>query len=184
VTIDGPPLHIARFSELDAATLYELLRLRVDVFVVEQECPYPELDGRDAEPGTRHLWFDNSFPATPPDSAHPATPPDSAHPATPPNSAHPATPPNSGASPAAYLRILTAEDGTARIGRVAVAHAARGTGLAGQLMLAALDEIGDRPCVLDAQAYLVGFYRRYGFTPTGPEYDLDGIAHIPMMRVA
>jgi ElaA protein len=26
------------------------------VFVVEQECPYPELDGRDLEPGTRHVW--------------------------------------------------------------------------------------------------------------------------------
>ncbi len=25
--------------------------------MVEQECPYPELDGRDVEPATRHLWF-------------------------------------------------------------------------------------------------------------------------------
>jgi ElaA protein len=46
----------ARFSDLDPATLYELLRLRVDVFVVEQACPYPELDGRDIEPATRHCW--------------------------------------------------------------------------------------------------------------------------------
>ena len=30
----------------------------MDVFVVEQECPYPELDGRDAEPATVHLWFE------------------------------------------------------------------------------------------------------------------------------
>jgi ElaA protein len=30
-------------------------RLRQDVFVVEQDCPYPDLDGRDLEPGTRHL---------------------------------------------------------------------------------------------------------------------------------
>lgn len=50
-------LHVARFAELDAATLYALLRLRVDVFVVEQACAYPELDGRDTEPGTRHLWL-------------------------------------------------------------------------------------------------------------------------------
>lgn len=35
------------FSALDAATLYDLLRLRTDVFVVEQNCPYPELDDRD-----------------------------------------------------------------------------------------------------------------------------------------
>jgi ElaA protein len=38
--------------------LYAVLRLRVDVFVVEQECPYPELDGRDLLPSTRHLWVD------------------------------------------------------------------------------------------------------------------------------
>ncbi|MFC4374761.1 GNAT family N-acetyltransferase [Nocardia halotolerans] len=45
-------------ADLDAATLYRLLRLRVEVFVVEQECAYPELDGRDLLPGTRHLWID------------------------------------------------------------------------------------------------------------------------------
>src|SRR5258706_16122622 len=50
-------LHSARFDELDARTLYALLKLRSDVFVVEQACPYPELDGRDTEPDTRHLWL-------------------------------------------------------------------------------------------------------------------------------
>ena len=53
----GPAsLHSRRFDSLDPATLYALLRLRVDVFVVEQQCPYPELDGRDDEPGTWHVW--------------------------------------------------------------------------------------------------------------------------------
>lgn len=42
-------------ADLDADLLYELLRLRVDVFVVEQDCPYPELDGRDLEAGARHF---------------------------------------------------------------------------------------------------------------------------------
>ncbi|MEU8243234.1 GNAT family N-acetyltransferase [Actinoplanes missouriensis] len=51
-------LRVASFRDLDTTTLYAILRLRVDVFVVEQECPYPELDGRDSEPGTRHLWFE------------------------------------------------------------------------------------------------------------------------------
>ena len=46
------------FDEFDTLALYALLRLRVDVFVVEQECPYPELDGRDLEPTTRHVWID------------------------------------------------------------------------------------------------------------------------------
>ncbi|MFN2364454.1 MAG: GNAT family N-acetyltransferase [Halarsenatibacteraceae bacterium] len=38
---------IKSFAELDKGELYEILKLRVDVFVVEQECPYPELDGKD-----------------------------------------------------------------------------------------------------------------------------------------
>ncbi|MFM2578906.1 GNAT family N-acetyltransferase [Vibrio fortis] len=43
------------FAELTTIELYELLKLRVDVFVVEQTCPYPELDGKDTQPGVRHL---------------------------------------------------------------------------------------------------------------------------------
>src|SRR5258706_9862954 len=52
-------LRTARFAELDASTLYALLRLRCDVFVVEQQCAYPELDGRDTEPATVHVWLDD-----------------------------------------------------------------------------------------------------------------------------
>lgn len=58
-------IHVARFAELDAATLYALLKLRVDVFVVEQRSPYPELDGRDMEAGTRHLWVSDADAAPP-----------------------------------------------------------------------------------------------------------------------
>ncbi|MFX4270678.1 GNAT family N-acetyltransferase [Propionibacteriaceae bacterium Y1685] len=43
-------------GSLPAPILYAVLRLRVDVFVVEQECAYPELDGRDLEPGCRWWW--------------------------------------------------------------------------------------------------------------------------------
>ncbi len=50
-------LRSAGFAELDNTTLYEILRLRSDVFVVEQRCAYRELDGRDTEPTTRHLWI-------------------------------------------------------------------------------------------------------------------------------
>ena len=52
-------LHTARFAELDPATLYAILRLRVDVFVVEQKASYPEVDGRDTEPDAVHLWFED-----------------------------------------------------------------------------------------------------------------------------
>jgi ElaA protein len=37
------------FAALDTLELHDLVRLRVDVFVVEQQCAYPELDGRDTE---------------------------------------------------------------------------------------------------------------------------------------
>ena len=48
------------FNELQTLTLYHLLQLRVEVFVVEQACAYPELDGRDVEAGTRHVWLDGT----------------------------------------------------------------------------------------------------------------------------
>jgi ElaA protein len=48
----------AALADIDPRTLYDLLRLRVDVFVVEQACPYPELDGRDAEPDAVHWWVE------------------------------------------------------------------------------------------------------------------------------
>ena len=53
-------LRRARFGELTPFEVYGLCRLRVDVFVVEQACPYPELDGRDVEPATEHLWFEDT----------------------------------------------------------------------------------------------------------------------------
>jgi ElaA protein len=45
-----PEHHVWRgFHELNAAELYSLLRLRCEVFVVEQQCPYLDIDGRDFE---------------------------------------------------------------------------------------------------------------------------------------
>ena len=35
------------FNELTTEELYNLLKIRVDVFVVEQQCAYPEIDGHD-----------------------------------------------------------------------------------------------------------------------------------------
>lgn len=42
------------FDQLDKAELYSILSSRVDVFVVEQQCPYPELDYWDQK--ATHLW--------------------------------------------------------------------------------------------------------------------------------
>ena len=51
----GVRTEVRTFADLDTATAYSVWRLRQEVFVVEQDCAYPDLDGRDPEPGTRHV---------------------------------------------------------------------------------------------------------------------------------
>jgi ElaA protein len=57
--VDTTRLRVAAPGELDATTAYRLWQLRVAVFVVEQDCAYQELDGRDLEPTTRHIWVED-----------------------------------------------------------------------------------------------------------------------------
>ena len=47
-------LHKKTFQELTTEELYELLRVRSEVFVVEQNCVYQDLDGDDQK--AIHLW--------------------------------------------------------------------------------------------------------------------------------
>ena len=49
-------IHSAPTRDLDVVTLHDILRLRQDVFVVEQQCLYADVDGRDLEPGTLQVW--------------------------------------------------------------------------------------------------------------------------------
>lgn len=46
--------HFKNFDELTTKELYEILQLRAEVFVVEQDCPYNDVDGKDEKCG--HLW--------------------------------------------------------------------------------------------------------------------------------
>jgi ElaA protein len=55
--VDDLTLCEARGPGISAADLYAALCLRSEVFVVEQECAYLDLDGRDLEAGTTHLWL-------------------------------------------------------------------------------------------------------------------------------
>ncbi|HEY3830677.1 MAG TPA: GNAT family N-acetyltransferase [Acidimicrobiia bacterium] len=144
-----PPVEIARFRDLSAATLYEILALRAQVFVVEQACAYLDVDGRDIEPGTLHLF---------------------------------ARAGDDGAL-LAYLRILEEPGNVRKIGRVVAAPAARGTGVAGDVMRVALAQCGPAEVVLDAQAPLAPWYGAFGFVAAGPEFLEDDIPHIPMRRV-
>jgi ElaA protein len=143
----GYDVHVAGFTELDGRTAYQLWQLRESVFVVEQACAYLELDGRDVEPATRHVWASDE------------------------------------SGPVGCLRVL--DDGAhARIGRVCVAAPHRGRGLAGTLMVAALEVVGDRASRLSAQTYLTRWYLRFGYRVEGPEFLEDGIPHVPMLRPA
>ncbi|MEM5549711.1 GNAT family N-acetyltransferase [Pseudoalteromonas neustonica] len=45
------------FSQLSSTELFNIMRGRVDVFVVEQQCPYPELDDVDTQSDTQHLFW-------------------------------------------------------------------------------------------------------------------------------
>jgi len=82
-------------------------------------------------------------------------------------------------------RLLEHVPGTAKIGRMAVLAAARGTGVGAQvldaLMLAARSQ-GYRQVLLHAQASAVGFYRRAGFSPRGAPFEEAGIEHQEMLK--
>ena len=49
---------VKHYNELKSDVLYDILKERVDVFVVEQECPYPEIDGKDKD--SFHLWAEEN----------------------------------------------------------------------------------------------------------------------------
>jgi ElaA protein len=56
--VEALTLRTVRSADLTAAELHAILWLRCAVFVVEQQCAYPDVDGRDMEPGTTHLWLE------------------------------------------------------------------------------------------------------------------------------
>ncbi|EIW3126417.1 GNAT family N-acetyltransferase, partial [Escherichia coli] len=60
--IDWQDLH---HSDLSVSQLYALLQLRCAVFVVEQNCPYQDIDGDDLEGENRHIlgWHNGTLVA-------------------------------------------------------------------------------------------------------------------------
>ena len=86
--------------------------------------------------------------------------------------------------PAGTARVYV-KDGEARIGRVAVMPAFRGTGLGARILDVALAEartLGTTSAALDAQTYAEAFYARFGFVAEGPEFDDgSGILHRRMV---
>lgn len=186
---EGVALHRAvGIDTFDTRTFYKLAQLRERVFIVEHECPYLELDGRDLEPDAVQLWIETdtgeiiatirvltgritATVSAPTDLAKERKP-TAAH-LTADNPAD--TDRSASVSETAPLRV---------IGRVVTAPEWRGSGAASTLMRAALDECAGSPIELDAQSHLTGWYARFGFQPAGPEFLEDGIPHTPMRREA
>lgn len=87
------------------------------------------------------------------------------------------------------LRVFEPDgEGRARIGRIATAEEARGTGLGHALMREALRCLGERfagaAIDLSAQAHLEAFYAAHGFRAVSQPYLEDGIPHLDMRRPA
>jgi ElaA protein len=58
--VTEPSIRRETGASISAAELYEALRLRAAVFVVEQECAYLDPDGRDLDPSTEHVWLEDA----------------------------------------------------------------------------------------------------------------------------
>ena len=88
-----------------------------------------------------------------------------------------------GGVPTGCARIVPGT-GYAKVGRVCVLAAARGTGLGAALMRAAVEECRGRGFAqvrLGAQVHALGFYERLGFVAQGPVFDDAGIPHREMV---
>ncbi len=153
----APPIHwqCLQFAELTAAQLYCVLKLRQDVFVLEQACLYPDLDGHDQQALHLCAWRDGELLGY-----------------------LRALPPGGDALPG----DATATEST--LGRVVVSPAARGLSLGRELtrrgIALNLETWPGAGICIGAQAHLQKFYTELGFEPLGDVYDDDGIPHIKM----
>ena len=146
-------LHRARFADLDARMFHDLVRLRVEVFVAEQQCAYADLDGHDIEPGTWHVWAAGSN----------------------------ASGDLSVAGYLRLLTERADRFRIGRV-CVAKPHRGAGLAgeLVAEGVRLANQASPSADVVLDAQAHLVRWYEQRGFVVAGDEFLEDGIPHVPM----
>lgn len=82
-------------------------------------------------------------------------------------------------------RLVTQAAGVGKIGRMAVHHALRGSGVGGDILHTLMDVArhrGDREVMLYAQRSAEGFYLQLGFVPRGEPFEEVGIPHIEMVK--
>jgi ElaA protein len=145
------------FSELSIHQLYDLLKLRVDVFVVEQTCYYPDLDSLDGcldrHDETQHLMGYQG---------------------------------NKLIGYLRVLAKGQRYKNYISIGRVAIIKEARGNGLGHEIIIEALNlcqqKFPKENIKISAQQHLESFYGRHGFVKYSKMYLEDGIPHIAMLK--
>lgn len=148
-------------SGLAPLEVHQLYKLRVDVFVHEQQSPYQEIDDIDASDSTFHVlaWQQDDHGDR-----------------------------QLIACTRLYPEITL--DGTERfhLGRVCVAENFRGDGMGAEIMKQTLrlafEQNPSLDIYLEAQTPQIGFYETFGFEVAGAEFDWDGVAHTPMIKRA
>lgn len=144
---------IKHFTELSTEELYEILRARQEVFVVEQNCPYLDADGKDRD--AFHLMLLNDSGKI---MAYTRLLPE-------------------GVSYPGFLsigRVLTVRE---------CRGSGAGKQIMQDSIRACEEYFGNiYPIKIGAQSYLLEFYRAFGFEVAGEEYIEDGIPHLHMIR--
>ena len=149
---------IKTFDELTSVDLYHILKARSQVFVVEQNCAYQDMDEVDFD--CLHLI------------AHQ-------------NEALVGYCRIIGPEFNPKRSLGNPSHSMPAIGRVLVLSDHRGNGLARQIMTHAIKycrkKYGKKPIIISAQTYLLSFYESLGFVPEGPVYLEDNIEHVTMV---
>ncbi|MFP1462658.1 GNAT family N-acetyltransferase [Escherichia coli] len=140
-------------SELSVSQLYALLQLRCAVFVVEQNCPYQDIDGDDLTGDNRHIlgWKNNRTGGVCQDFKIS----------------------DDDLKPVVIGRVIVSE---------ALRGEKVGQQLMRKTLDTCTHHWPDKPVYLGAQAHLQNFYQSFGFIPVTEIYEEDGIPHIGMAR--
>ncbi|WP_034916080.1 GNAT family N-acetyltransferase [Erwinia sp. 9145] len=149
MALDWQDLH---HSELTTQQLYQILALRNTVFIVEQICPYQDIDGADLYGENRHILAlsDNKLLAYARLLA-----------------------PQGEDRPAKIGRVIVS--GEARGMKL-------GNQLMEQAVASCQDHWPQHKIFLSAQAHLQRFYGRFGFTAVSETYLEDDIPHVDMQN--
>ena len=144
---------VMAFSELSTHQLYDIMKLRVDVFVVEQNCPYGELDNKDTLEGAYHLLGKNE--ETNELVAYSRL-----------------LPTGVSYDEVSIVRVTT---------RLTARKNGLGHELIKQAISACQSRWPKQSIKIGAQEHLSGFYQKHGFKTVSESYLEDGIPHIHML---